>query len=165
MGKRGEAFLKIFGVVYREYQNKLGERIDFEDMVNRATALVESGRYESPLRHILVDEFQDISTGRARLIRALKTQNAEARIFAVGEDWQSICRFAGSDIHIVRDFGREFGGVFAGHTGVHHTVDLGRTFRSVDKIALTARRFVLGNPTQITKTVVPSGDRDSVDPA
>lgn len=111
---------------YREYQDRLGERIDFEDMVNRATALVVSGRYESPFRHILVDEFQDISTGRARLIHALKTQHAEARIFAVGDDWQSIYRFAGSDIHIMRNFGREFGGVFAGHTGVHRTVDLGQ---------------------------------------
>lgn len=160
MGKRGEAFLKIFGAVYREYQDRLGERIDFEDMVNRATALVESGRYKSPFCHILVDEFQDISTGRARLIQALKSQHAEARIFAVGDDWQSIYRFAGSDIHIMRNFGREFGGVFAGHTGVHRTVDLGRTFRSVDKIALAARRFVLCNPAQITKTVVPAGEAE-----
>ncbi|WP_417839880.1 UvrD-helicase domain-containing protein [Tritonibacter scottomollicae] len=160
MGKRGEAFLKIFGAVYREYQDTLGERLDFEDMVNRATALVESGRYEIPFRHILVDEFQEISAGRARLIQALMTQNAEARIFAVGDDWQSIYRFAGSDIHIMRNFGREFGGVFAGHTGVHHTVDTGRTFRSVDKIALTARRFVLCNPAQITKTVVLAGEAE-----
>ena len=69
-------------------------------------------------------------------------------------------RLAGSDIHIMRNFGREFGGVFAGHTGVHRTVDLGRTFRSVDKIALAARRFVLCNPAQITKTVVPAGEAE-----
>lgn len=57
----------------------------------------------------------------------------------------------------MRNFGREFGGLFAGETGVHRTVDLGRTFRSVDKIALAARKFVLRNPAQITKTVVPAG--------
>lgn len=160
MGKRGEAFLKIFGAVYREYQDRLGERIDFEDMVNRATALVESGRYISTFRHILVDEFQDISTGRARLIRALKNQHADTRLFAVGDDWQSIYRFAGSDIHIMRNFGHEFGDVFVGRSGVHRTVDLGRTFRSVDRIALAARRFVLCNPAQITKTVVPAGEAE-----
>ncbi|WP_417729610.1 UvrD-helicase domain-containing protein [Roseovarius sp.] len=160
MGKRAEAFLKIFGAVFREYQSRLGERIDFEDMVNRATSLVENGRYESPFRHILVDEFQDISTGRAKLIKALKAQHADAKIFAVGDDWQSIYRFAGSDIHIMRNFGTEFGGKFAGQSGVHRAVDLGRTFRSVDKIALAARRFVLCNPAQITKTVIPAGETD-----
>lgn len=105
MGKRADAFLKIFGAVFREYQVRLGDRIDFEDMVNRATALVETGKYDSPFRHILVDEFQDISTGRAKLIKALKAQHTDARIFAVGDDWQSIYRFAGSDIHIMRNFG------------------------------------------------------------
>ncbi|MFG6571648.1 UvrD-helicase domain-containing protein [Sulfitobacter sp. 1A13353] len=158
MGKRAEAFLKIFAAVYREYQARLGDRIDFEDMVNHATALVETGKYDSPFRHILVDEFQDISIGRAKLIKALKAQHADARIFAVGDDWQSIYRFAGSDIHIMRNFGTEFGGTYAGETGIHRTVDLGRTFRSVDKIALAARRFVLCNPAQITKTVVPAGE-------
>lgn len=160
MKKRAEAFLKIFGAVHREYETRVGDRIDFEDMVLRATAHVESGRYESRFRHILVDEFQDISTGRARLIRALKAQHADARVFEVGDDWQSIYRFAGSDIHIMRNFGREFGGRYAGASGVHRTVDLGRTFRSADKIALAARRFVLRNPAQITKTVVPAGEAE-----
>lgn len=160
LGKRAEAFLKIFEAVFREYQKRLGDRIDFEDMVLRATAHVKNGRYDSPFRHILVDEFQDISTGRARLIKALKAQHADARVFAVGDDWQSIYRFAGSDIHIMRNFGAEFGGEFAGTPGIHRTVDLGRTFRSVDKIALTARRFVLKNPAQITKTVVSAGETD-----
>nr|WP_229724302.1 UvrD-helicase domain-containing protein [Cribrihabitans marinus] len=160
MGKRAEAFLKIFGAVFREYQARLGDRIDFEDMVNRATALVESGRYQSPFRHIPVDEFQDISTGRAKLIQALKRQHSDAKVFAVGDDWQSIYRFAGSDIHIMRNFGAEFGGTYAGAAGVHRTVDLGRTFRSVDKIALAACRFVLRNPAQITKTVIPAGETD-----
>ncbi len=160
MGKRADAFLKIFGAVFREYQNRLGDRIDFEDMVIRATAHVESGRYNSPFRHILVDEFQDISTGRARLIKALKEQHADAKVFAVGDDWQSIYRFAGSDIHIMRNFGTEFGGQFADTLGIHRTVDLGRTFRSVDKIALASRRFVLRNPAQITKTVRAAGETD-----
>ena len=160
MGKRAEAFLKIFGAVFREYQSRLGDRIDFEDMVNHATAAVESGRYKSPFRHILVDEFQDISTGRAKLIQALKRQHSDAKVFAVGDDWQSIYRFAGSDIHIMRNFGAEFGGTYAGARGVHRSVDLGRTFRSVDKIALSARRFVLRNPAQITKTVIPAGETD-----
>ena len=158
---RGKAFLKIFEPLLQAYQKRLGERIDFEDMIVRATEHVTSGRYLSPYRHLLVDEFQDISEGRSRLLLALKGQHADARIFAVGDDWQSIYRFTGADIHLMRDFGKEFGGVFEGENGVHSTVDLGRTFRSVDKIALPARTFVLQNPSQIRKQVIPLGKTDA----
>ena len=157
LGKRALAFLDVFAPVFEEYQKRLEGRIDFEDMILRAASYAEDGRYLSPFRHILVDEFQDISQSRARLVKALKAQNPDVRIFAVGDDWQSIFRFAGSDIHLMRNFGREFGGSFDGEAGVHRTVDLGRTFRSVDQIAFAARTFVLQNPAQIDKKIVPAG--------
>lgn len=153
---RGRAFLKIFGLVHEAYQERLGARIDFEDMIGRATEHVKQGRYRSAYRHLLVDEFQDISDGRAALLLALKAQHADVRIFAVGDDWQSIYRFAGSDLHLMRNFGEEFGGTFAGTPGAHSVVDLGRTFRNVDHIALAARRFVLQNPQQIEKQIIPA---------
>jgi len=157
LGKRAQAFLDIFAPVFEEYQKRLEGRIDFEDMILRAAHYAETRRYVSPFRHILVDEFQDISQSRARLVKALKAQHPDVRVFAVGDDWQSIFRFAGSDIHLMRHFGREFGGSFDGETGVHRAVDLGRTFRSVDQIAIAARTFVLRNPAQIQKQIVPAG--------
>jgi len=157
LGKRARAFLDVFAPVFDEYQKRLEGRIDFEDMILRAARYAETGRYVSPFRHILVDEFQDISQSRARLVKALKAQHPDVRVFAVGDDWQSIFRFAGSDIHLMRHFGREFGGRFDGESGVHRTVDLGRTFRSVDQIAFAARTFVLRNPAQIDKKIVPAG--------
>ncbi|WP_313903489.1 UvrD-helicase domain-containing protein [Rhizobium laguerreae] len=157
LGNRAKAFLAVFAPVFTEYQKRLGGRIDFEDMILRAAHYAETGRYVSPFRHILVDEFQDISQSRARLVKALKVQHPDARVFAVGDDWQSIFRFAGSDIHLMRHFGHEFGGSFNGETGVHRTVDLGRTFRSIDQIAFAARSFVLKNPAQISKQIVPAG--------
>jgi len=158
---RSLAFLKIFEAVFSAYQRRLGDRIDFEDMIIRATEHVSAGRYKSPYRHLLVDEFQDISDGRAKLLLALKSQHEDARIFAVGDDWQSIYRFSGSDIHLIRNFGQEFGGGFAGATGIHRSVDLARTFRSVDKIAIPARSFVLRNPSQIEKRVIAAGTTDA----
>lgn len=157
---RSQAFLKIFEPLVDAYQKRLDDRIDFEDMIIRAAEHVETGRYKSPYRHLLVDEFQDISEGRARLLKALKAQHEDARLFAVGDDWQSIYRFAGSDIHLMRDFGEEFGGRFGDKKNIHRTVDLGRTFRSVDKIALPARRFVLQNPSQIDKKVITAAHTD-----
>ena len=160
-GPRNRAFLQIFEPLLSAYEERLGDQIDFEDMINRAAEHVEAGRFQSPYRHLLVDEFQDISEGRARLLHALKAQHADARIFAVGDDWQSIFRFAGSDIHLMRNFGNEFGGSLGTERNVHSTIDLGRTFRSVDRIALPARRFVLRNPSQIEKRVVTAASTDA----
>ncbi|MBU2868949.1 UvrD-helicase domain-containing protein [Pacificibacter marinus] len=160
LGKRASAFLAVFAPVFQAYEDSLDTRIDFEDMVLRAAKYVETGRFKSPYKHVLVDEFQDISRSRARLVKALLSQHHDARLFAVGDDWQSIYRFAGSDIHLMRNFGQEFGGEFNGANDVHRTVDLGRTFRSVDKIAFAARHFVLQNPTQLAKTVIPAGISD-----
>ena len=149
---RNKAFLGIFEQVYEEYQRQLGERIDFEDMIRRATQLVESGRFKSPYRHILIDEFQDISVGRAKLLQALKSQHTDARIFAVGDDWQSIYRFAGSNLDVMRNFGELFGASLA-KSKISETVDLGVTFRCVDRISDAARRFVLKNSNQFEKQV------------
>lgn len=153
---RGLAFLKVFEPLFEAYQDRLGQRIDFEDMIACATDHVKAGRYVSPYHHLLVDEFQDISEGRARLLCALKELHNDARIYGVGDDWQSIFRFTGADIHLMRDFGKQFGGVFADATDVHSIVDLGRTFRSVDKIAFAARSFILKNQSQIKKQVIPA---------
>jgi DNA helicase-4 len=57
----------------------------------------------------------------------------------------------------MRHFGAEFGGTFNGEADIHRTVDLGRTFRSVDQIAFAARTFVLKNPAQLQKQIVPAG--------
>ena len=108
---RAEAFVAVFEPIFERYQKSLVRlnQIDFHDMINRATEHVESGRYHSPFRYVLVDEFQDISCGRARLLKALLDQSRSAQLFAVGDDWQSIYRFAGSDIAIMREFEDRFG--------------------------------------------------------
>jgi DNA helicase-4 len=157
LGRRARAFLSIFEPLYAEYQKRLDGRIDFEDMILKASDYVERGTYRSPFKHILVDEFQDISRSRGRLVKALKAQHHDARVFAVGDDWQSIYRFAGSDINLMRSFGQEFGGAFDGRSDIHRVVDLGRTFRSVDQIAYAAKKFVLQNPAQLDKAVIPAG--------
>src|SRR3546814_2722741 len=91
-------------LITQAYSRKLDEakRIDFDSMIGDAVRLVETGRYQSPYALILVDEFQDISDPRANLIKALKHQKPFTKVFAVGDDWQSIYRFAGSDITIFR---------------------------------------------------------------
>ena len=146
-GGRAAAFLAVFGPVLERYQDTLARagEIDFHDMINRATDHVEAGRYRSPFGYILVDEFQDISPARARLLKALLDRSPGAQLFAVGDDWQAIYRFGGSDIAVMREFGDRFGDF--------ERIDLETTFRCSDRIAGVATDFVLRNPAQIRKTV------------
>jgi len=145
--ERSRAFLAVFQPIFERYQETLARsgEIDFHDMINRATDLVEAGRYRSPFRYILVDEFQDISPARARLLKALLDSSQGSQLFAVGDDWQAIYRFGGSDIAVMREFGYRFG-AFA-------RSDLATTFRCADRIASVATDFVLRNPEQIRKAV------------
>ena len=144
---RAEAFLAVFRPILDRYEERLSEagEIDFDDMVNRATDHLTAGRYESPYRYILIDEFQDISAGRAALLKALLDQSEGTQLFAVGDDWQAIYRFAGADIAIMRGFETGFGG------GTRS--ELERTFRCSDGVSEVATRFVLGNPAQIPRAV------------
>ena len=144
---RAMAFVAVFGPIYERYQESLAgsEEIDFHDMINRATGLVESGRFRSPFKYILVDEFQDISPSRAALLKALLDNSPGAQLFAVGDDWQAIYRFAGSDIAVMQEFGERFGD--------YERIDLETTFRCSDHIAEVATEFVLRNPAQIRKKV------------
>lgn len=137
--------LDLIAPVYLTYEATLAERgeIDFADMISRATEHVESGRYQSPYTHIMVDEFQDISPMRARLVQALLRQRPEAMLFAVGDDWQSIYRFTGSDLRYTTRFAEIFGA-----TAVT-ALDL--TFRFNDKLGEVASTFVLKNPVQVRK--------------
>jgi DNA helicase-4 len=142
------AFLALFEVVYQRYQQALGEEaaIDFDDMIVGARGRVEEGSYRSPYRFILVDEFQDISAGRARFLKALADQR-DAELFLVGDDWQSIYRFAGSDPQIMIDCESHFGPT------VRTTLD--QTYRLNSSVLSVSTAFVTQNPDQIKKSLRP----------
>lgn len=144
---RAYAFLDVFEVLRAEYEGHLQQsgRIDFSDMISRATSHIASGRYLKGFRYVLVDEFQDISVGRYRLIKALKDRHKKLRLFCVGDDWQSIYRFTGSDLSIFVDFEEFF--------GRSKTTLLSTTYRMNDKIAEVASAFIQRNDRQIRKIV------------
>ena len=60
------------------------------------------------LRYVIVDEYQDISQARYRLLAAMRQQK-DYRLFCVGDDWQSIYRFSGSDIGFILNFEKYWG--------------------------------------------------------
>ena len=139
--------LKIVVPIHEKYEAFLNENqhIDFDDMIGKAIAYVQSGRFVSPWRYILVDEFQDISEPRARLVKALRESVDACSLFCVGDDWQSIYRFTGSDIRFTTEFEAKFGAT--------QITALDKTFRFNNSICDVASRFVLENPEQVKKSL------------
>jgi DNA helicase-4 len=118
--------------------------IDFEDMLNLAAEHLECGRYEAPYDLVMADEFQDASRARARLCRALVRKPGRF-FFAVGDDWQSINRFAGADVSVMTGFREWFN-----HGQI---LKLEQTFRCPQELCDVSSRFVSKNPVQISKRV------------
>jgi DNA helicase-4 len=144
---RAELLWGLFKPVLSLYERALTDagEIDFAEMLRRALRYVRDGSYVSTYQHILVDEFQDISDLRASLVKALRDEVPTARLFCVGDDWQSIYRFSGADV--------SFTSRFAERVGAGSTVALDRTFRFNNKIGEVASTFVTRNPAQTQKTI------------
>ncbi len=138
---RHGAFLDVFERVRTRYEHRLRAegKLDFHDLINRAAHYIREGRWKKHYQYVLVDEFQDISAGRMKLLKALRHNNDTA-YFLVGDDWQSINRFAGSDVGLLRNCGE-----YLGHV---ETRTLSTTFRFGDGILGPSTRFVLRNPEQ-----------------
>lgn len=144
---RERLFLRIMAKLLTAYETHLRDagEIDFDDMIVTARHHVEAGRYRHPYRLILIDEAQDLSRSRGKLIKAMLDQRPDCKLFAVGDDWQSIYRFAGSDIDLFTHFDKHFG-----ETATHQ---LTKTFRSNQRIATVAAEFVQRNPAQLKKAI------------
>ncbi len=98
--------------VYIKYQEFLrqSDQIDFNDMIIDATEILrkDSQKFKNKYEYILVDEFQDISKPRIELLKALLALNPKTKLFCVGDDWQSINGFAGSELDYFVKFDKEF---------------------------------------------------------
>lgn len=147
-GARLRMYLSIYERIAAEWERRLqrGNFIDFEDMLILAAGHVESGAYKSPYTLILADEFQDSSRARIRLLKALSNQSdPPAHLCVVGDDWQGINRFAGSDITVMTEFEKTFD---------HATrLSLSTTFRCPQDLCDVSSQFVQANPAQIKKKV------------
>ena len=138
----------IFKPVYDSYQAELQKRgqIDFTDAILTATELCRQYR---PVRYdyIIVDEFQDISVDRYQFLLALRAGNPPAKLYCVGDDWQSIYRFSGSDMALFNSFEEFFG-----------PTDMNKietTYRFGEPLVGYSSWFIQKNATQITKKIHP----------
>lgn len=142
---RANLFLDIVEDVYDFYFTWLrGEgKIDFDDMILQSTEAVDSiGGFN--YKHIIVDEFQDISFSRMMFLKKLISRG-NSRLYAVGDDWQAIYRFAGCDLDILTRFESYFG-----RSAINYITS---THRNSQELQDIAGPFVMKNPEQYKKSI------------
>ena len=143
--QRHKLFLNLVQKIYLEYENYLRKtnQIDFHDMINIATEIVNNeGIY--PYKYIIIDEYQDTSLNKCELIKAIQNKT-NAKIIAVGDDWQSIYRFTGSNLDIFTNFKKYFSKA--------KIIKLKRTYRISKELLKITRKFIIKNPYQINKKI------------
>ena len=148
--ERSRLFLNICQDCYLEYERYLKENnlVDFEDMINNSARILREKKEMKQRLHfkyIIVDEYQDISRQRFDLTSAL-SDICDAKIIAVGDDWQSIYAFTGSDITLFTKFQEKM--------GYAKLLKIVRTYRNAQDIIDIAGNFVQKNPSQITKSLI-----------
>ena len=121
------AFIEVFNKFYKLYESKLSNLgIDFDDQIIKGKE-AKSVISNNGIDHCISDEFQDISIPRAEIIKNLQSNNPKMSLFFVGDDWQSINGFAGSNYRIMtRDFTATFGD--------YEKIDLKYTYRFNDNV-------------------------------
>ncbi|MGU3413825.1 DNA helicase IV [Enterobacteriaceae bacterium C34A] len=153
-GKR----IKLMAPLLKAWKTALKEEgaVDFSGLIHQAINILEKGRFVSPWKHILVDEFQDISPQRAALLAALRKQNSHTTLFAVGDDWQAIYRFSGAQLSLTTAFNEYF--------GEGDSCALDTTYRFNGRIGEIANRFIQQNPHQLAKPLnsLVAGDKKAV---
>ena len=143
-GFRNRLFLRIYWQIHDAWQQRLAAAgaVDFDDMLAAAVQQLESGDIDPGFELVMVDEFQDVSRARARLTRALVNRPGR-HLLAVGDDWQAINRFAGSDLSVMTEFDTWF--------GASTQLALTTTYRCPQTICDVASQFVSANPAQFQK--------------
>lgn len=147
--ERSEFIIKrIFRPVYEQYVDALKQngQIDFTDAILWATQLCIKNRPVS-YDYIIVDEFQDISVDRYNFLKALRNGNPPAKLYCVGDDWQSIYRFSGSDMALFNQF--------ADYFGATEINKIETTYRFGEPLVSLSSRFIQRNKAQITKNIHP----------
>ena len=136
----------IFQPVYERYINALSNsnQIDFTDAILQATEICRTS-HPVEYDYIIVDEFQDISVDRYNFLKVLREGNLPAKLYCVGDDWQSIYRFSGSDMALFNQFPEYFGA-----TEINK---IETTYRFGEPLVSLSSNFIQRNKAQIQKNI------------
>lgn len=118
--------------------------LDFDDLIKEATKLIINNKKVPNYQEIIVDEFQDTSYLRLKLIKALTLKN-NANLTVVGDDFQSIYKFSGCDLDLFLNFSKHFPGAM--------TYKIQNTYRNSQELINIAGNFIMKNKNQIHKNL------------
>ncbi len=144
---RHKKFIKLIKYIYLIYEEELKSTnyVDFNDIINMATNLIENKGLKRYYKYIIVDEYQDISDNRYKLIKAIK-DSCQSKLFVVGDDYQSIYKFSGSNINMITRFKKYY--------GFTRVIKIVNTYRNSLELITAANSFIIKNTHQIRKKLI-----------
>lgn len=148
--ERTKLFLDVCQQCYLEYTKRLKQQhaVDFEDMINESARILREQKNSGvklDFKYIIVDEYQDISRQRFDLTKAL-SEVCDAKIIAVGDDWQSIYAYAGARIELFTQFKKAM--------GYGEELKITKTYRNAQEVIDIAGGFIQKNESQLKKALV-----------
>lgn len=137
-------FMKEIYIYYNKtiHNNYL---IDFNDMINYSYNEIDSIKDSFNFKYIIIDEYQDISIPKYRLIKKL-SDLYDSKIVAVGDDWQAIYSFSGSDIDLFKNFSELM--------GYGEISKITKTYRNSQELIDVAGNFISKNVDQFNKDLI-----------
>lgn len=141
---RQKIFIKITENIYSRYEYYLKEnnKIDFNDMINEASHLVDKNGLKEKYKYIIIDEYQDTSITKYKLIKSI-INKTNANLMVVGDDWQSIYGFTGCTLEIFLNFEKYY--------GFTKKVIIDNTYRNSQELIDIAGKFIMKNNYQLKK--------------
>lgn len=122
--------------------------LDFNDLISRTASLFKnhpdiSNKYKGKYQYILVDEFQDVNNLQVALIKLMLTERTQ--LFCVGDDWQSIYGFRGSNVSYIIDFENHFESA--------KVIKLNLNYRSTQHIVGASNEVIRHNKFKVEKDI------------
>jgi DNA helicase-4 len=151
--ERVRSFYELAIPIVKKYINYCINKsyLDFNDLISRSISLFKNhadiaSKYKSKYQYILVDEFQDVNNLQVELIKLLLTD--QTQLFCVGDDWQSIYGFRGSNVSYIVEFEKHFANA--------KIVKLNLNYRSTQNIVGASNEVIKHNKFKVEKDVYAS---------
>jgi DNA helicase-4 len=148
--ERVRAFYQLAIPLTKQYQTYCTNKsyLDFNDMIIKTISLLKNHediaeKFRGKYKYLLVDEFQDVNNLQVELIKLLVTQNDQ--LFCVGDDWQSIYGFRGSNVDYIINFEDYFNN--------SETIKLNMNYRSTEHIVGASNEVIKNNKFMVEKVV------------
>lgn len=151
--ERVRIFFKLAIPIIEKYKKYCTNKsyLDFNDLISTSISLLKnnldiSSFFHNRFKYILVDEFQDVNNLQVALLKLLITNKTQ--LFCVGDDWQSIYGFRGSNVNYIINFKRHFKNA--------NLIKLKYNYRSIQNIVEASSEVIKNNKYKIEKEIVAS---------